>query len=435
LVSNLASQVKNNKCQEQLDERLFPHPIVPLYTERNMKSMKSKIFSFNTVFVLIILVVISILVLIPTGFEKNAQPGSIRSEVEILEVDNSLIHQFGLIREGSQVCTIRVLNGPFKGFETKAVNQLIGKLEMDKIYLPGDRALSVIDIKDNNVSYVNLVDHYRINLELILFMGFILVLVLFAGWTGVKAVLSFVFTILMIWKILIPCFLKGYNPIIIAMLVVTAMTAVTIFLVAGINRKSWVAFLGSLSGSVLTCILAIVFGKYFKVHGAILSFSESLLYSGYAHLNLTDIFIAGIFIASTGALMDLAMDISAAVYEIVEKKPDISKMEAIRSGFSIGRAVTGTMTTTLLLAYSGGYVALLMVFMAQGTPILNILNLKYVAAEIMHTIVGSFGLITVAPFTAILSGIFFTAPTAPYVGTNTIEKTDARDLSTESELN
>ena len=64
----------------------------------------------------------------------------------------------------------------------------------------------------------------------------------------------------------------------------------------------------------------------------------------------------------------------------------------------------GTMTTTLLLAYSGGYVALLMVFMAQGTPVWNILNYKYVASEIVHTIVGSFGLVTVAPFTALTSG-------------------------------
>ena len=71
---------------------------------------------------------------------------------------------------------------------------------------------------------------------------------------------------------------------------------------------------------------------------------------------------------------------------------------------NVGRAAMGTMTTTLLLAYSGGYVALLMVFMAQGTPLYNILNYKYVASEIIHTIVGSFGLVTVAPLTALTSG-------------------------------
>ena len=73
---------------------------------------------------------------------------------------------------------------------------------------------------------------------------------------------------------------------------------------------------------------------------------------------------------------------------------------------NVGRAAMGTMTTTLLFAYSGGYIALLMVFMAQGTPVDHILNYKYVAAEIIHTVIGSFGLVTVAPFTALCAGLF-----------------------------
>lgn len=372
--------------------------------------MKNKLINANNIFVFFMLVAITILFFLPTGFEEIKHPNSLREQVQILEVDNSQVYQVGLIRHGDQVCKIKILSGTFKGKEAYGVNLLMGKLEMDKIFVPGDRALAVIDYDSEKINFVNLVDHYRINLEIILFMGFVLVLILFAGWTGVKAVLSFMLTILMIWKILIPFFLKGINPIIISMLVVMAITASTILLVSGLTRKSYVAILGSLSGSLLTCVLAIIFGKSFKVHGAVLHFSESLLYSGYANLSLTDIFIAGIFIASAGALMDLAMDISAAVHEIVEKKPDITRKEAIKSGLSIGRAVLGTMTTTLLLAYSGGYVALLMVFMAQGTPIMNILNLKYVSGEILHTIVGSFGLVMVAPLTAILAGIFFTHP-------------------------
>ena len=106
--------------------------------------------------------------------------------------------------------------------------------------------------------------------------------------------------------------------------------------------------------------------------------------------------------------MDLAVDITSAVNEVVKKRPDISRWEAVRSGMNVGRAAMGTMTTTLLLAYSGGYVALLMVFMAQGTPLYNILNYKYVASEIIHTIVGSFGLVTVAPLTALTAAMLLT---------------------------
>jgi uncharacterized membrane protein len=96
------------------------------------------------------------------------------------------------------------------------------------------------------------------------------------------------------------------------------------------------------------------------------------------------------------------------MYEVVRRKPDIAFKDALQSGMHVGRAVLGTMTTTLLLAYSGGYITLLMVFMAQGVPLANLFNLNYVAAEVLHTLVGSFGLVTVAPFTALTGAFIFT---------------------------
>lgn len=115
--------------------------------------------------------------------------------------------------------------------------------------------------------------------------------------------------------------------------------------------------------------------------------------------------MAGIFIGASGSMMDLSVDITSAVWEVVQKKPDISGREAVRSGMNVGRAAMGTMTTTLLLAYSGSYVTQMMVFMAQGTPVDHILNYRYVASEVLHTVAGSFGLVTVAPFTALAAGL------------------------------
>ena len=165
----------------------------------------------------------------------------------------------------------------------------------------------------------------------------------------------------------------------------------------GFDRRCWAAVSGSFLGIPVTCVLGILFTDLFQIHGAVMSYSESLLYSGYAHLSLTQIFMASIFIGASGAVMDLSVDITSAVHEVVKKRPDLSWQEAARSGLNVGRAAMGTMTTTLLFAYSGGYIALLMVFMAQGTPVDHILNYKYVAAEIIHTVIGSFGLVTVAP--------------------------------------
>jgi uncharacterized membrane protein len=284
----------------------------------------------------------------------------------------------------------------------------MGRLEIDKAFNIGDKALVVIDYTGQTIRNVTMVDHYRINLESILIGIFAIFLIIFARWTGAKALLSFLLTVLMIWKLLVPLLLKGWNPIIISLYFVVIATTIIIFMVGGFNRKSVAAVLGSLAGTILTSVLAIIFGNSFKIHGAVLPYSESLLYAGYAHLNLTEILIAVVFIASAGALMDLAMDIAAAVQEVVDNKPDITAKEAILSGLNIGRTVVGTMTTTLLFAYTGGYISLLMFFMAQGTPIIDILNLKYVSMEIMHTVVGSFGLVAVAPFTAITSGLLLT---------------------------
>lgn len=359
-----------------------------------------------------ILVAFCVLLALLPGVKAGQQHNSERVKARIISVDNTSVYKTGLILQGDQYCTLRILQGNLTGQTVRGVNKLIGKMELDKIFVSGDSALIVLDsgIDGGIVEPATMIDHYRLGLELILFLGFILLLVLFAGITGLKALLSFIVTVLAVWKMLVPSLLAGFNPILVSFALTVVLTVVIIFAVGGFTRKSAAAVSGSLLGTLLTTILAVIFGAVFKIHGAVMPFAENLLYSGYAHLNLTDIFISCIFIASSGALMDLAMDISSAVEEVVLKKPDISTREAVCSGMNVGRSVIGTMTTTLLLAYSGGYLSLLMVFAAQGTPVINVLNLKYVAAEIMHTLIGSIGLVTVAPFTALMAGLLLVTP-------------------------
>lgn len=359
----------------------------------------------NTIPILITLIAIVILVCIPNKFPQRIYENTERVSARVLSTDESFIINNGLIRTGEQLCEIEILQGKFKGKTVQGSNILSGSLEQDKIFAVGDKILVTLDYTGDQIRVATLVDHYRINYEILLVGIFIIFLVGFSGVVGIKAILSFIFTILSMWKILIPLFLIGYNPVIIGMTTTIILICVTIGLVYGIDRRSLAGIIGSLSGSIVTCLMALFFVSKFKIHGAVMSYSETLLYSGYENLNLTEIFIASIFIASAGAAMDVAVDITSAVAEVVEKKPDITKVEAIKSGINVGRSIMGTMMTTLLLAYSGGYIGLLMVFMAQGTPIINILNLKYVSSEILHTLIGSFGLITVAPFTALASGI------------------------------
>ena len=359
--------------------------------------------------VLAALILLAVLLVLPTGYEEAlVYQSADRVRAEVLSTDESTIIDTGLVRSGEQRCTVRLLGGQFEGRTVDAVNRLNGSLAEDKLFAPGDSAFVTVSHDGDQITTVSMTDHYRIDKELMLAGIFLLLLVLFAGWTGVRAVLSFIDTILLMWKVLVPCLLRGWNPVWVALGLVVVLTGLILSLIYGFERRCLAAASGAVLGIGVTAVLGIVFTDLFQIHGAVMESSESLLYAGYQHLDLTQIFMASIFLGSSGAVMDLSVDVCSAVYEVVQKRPDIGTREAISSGFAVGRAACGSTTTTLLLAYSGSYIALLMVFMAQGTPVEFILNYKYVAAEIVHTIVGSFGLVTVAPLTAITSGLLLT---------------------------
>ncbi len=359
--------------------------------------------------VLAALVLLAVLLLLPTGYEgaltyQNAD----RVRAEVLSTDESSLVDTGLIRTGEQRCQVRLLGGQFQGKTVEAVNRLNGSLAQDKLFAPGDVAFVAVSHSGGAVTAVTMTDHYRLDKEALLAGLFLLLLVAFAGATGVRAILSFVVTILMMWKVLVPALLRGWNPVWVALGLVLALTVLILSLIYGFDRRCLAASSGAALGIAVTAVLGVAFTDLFRIHGAVMESSESLLYAGYQYLDLTKIFMASIFLGSSGAVMDLSVDICSSVWEVVQKKPDIGPREAIASGFAVGRAACGSTTTTLLLAYSGSYIALLMVFMAQGTPLAFILNYKYVAAEIVHTIVGSFGLVTVAPLTAVTSGLLLT---------------------------
>jgi len=346
------------------------------------------------------------------------QGSSLRAVGEILAVDDSLVKRIGPIKEGDQLLSLRVLTGPFKGREFESSNHLIGKLELDKLFAPGDRALVILDLNADrsDVAYANVLDHFRLASLVLLATCFIALLVVFGRWTGLKTALCFAFSAVAIFKVLLPAMLVGIHPVFATLVVVSVLAAVISFLIGGFTRKGLVAFLGSMLGILSTALLAVVVTRILKLNGAGIPYSETLLYTGYQHLDLAAIFSSGIFLASSGAVLDLAMDIAAAMDEFAFHKPDIGRGSLLKSGFSIGRMVIGTQTTTLLFAYSSGFSGLLLTFIAQGAPLANVLNMVYVSSELANILVGSLGLVLVAPFTAIVGALLLSKPRAASAG-------------------
>ena len=196
-----------------------------------MKALSNKL-NYVTQLILGFLLII-ILIAIPTGYEGALiYTESEKCKAEVISTDESSVINTGLVQSGEQLCELKILDGMFEGEIVEGVNMLSGSLENDKMYSPGDEALVVVSYDDaGGITSVTMTDHYRVDKEVILAIMFIVLLILFAGKNGVFAVLSFVITVLMIWKILVPCYLRGMNPVIVGMGITVVLTAVIIFIV------------------------------------------------------------------------------------------------------------------------------------------------------------------------------------------------------------
>lgn len=360
----------------------------------------------NWIFCLVVGIITLLLTLLPDPVLTTA--GQIpRARVRVVSVDNELLDPLGLVFSGVQACEVEVMEGPHKGERMAAQNYMNAALDKDKTYSLGDVAISMVHETKDGITGT-LVDHDRRGITTLLFFLFTLFLVLFGGITGVGALISLCATMVMIWKVYFPLLIAGFSPVLTALLLVILLTVMIDLLVGGLTRMSLAAILGSLGGTAVTLLLAFVFIRLFKLDGGGLPYIVPLLSQSGMAFDMNQLFLSTVFICNSGALMDVSMDIAASCAEVRQHAPDISRGKLIKAGFSVGRPVIGTMTTTLVLAYAGSYLSMLLYFRAQGTPLIDILNYRFVASEIMITLVGSFGLVSVAPLTAVVSGALMT---------------------------
>ena len=370
--------------------------------------MEIRKYRKDIAFIIAFILASTVLLLIPTGFERAIYVNAVGAKAEVLSTDDRGIIQTGLFRTGDQRCHVRVLSGEHKGLEMDGINLLSGSLKEDKIFVPGDTAWVLIERDtDGNPIFINLIDYYRIGTEWILVIAFALILIAFAGIRGIRMILSFVFAFFAIWKMLIPAVLKGASPFLMCTLTLILLTLVTLPMVSGVNRRSLAAICGALLSMLITLLLSLFMTRILRIHGSVLESSEALLYSGFMTLDLTSLFAGVVCLSAGGAIMDLSIDVSAAMWEVKEHSPLIGAKALFASAMEVGRAGVGTQITTLLLAYMGSYLTLMMVYMAQATPIPNIFTSKSIAAEILQTLVGAMGIVMVTPLTALMGMLFF----------------------------
>jgi uncharacterized membrane protein len=202
--------------------------------------------------------------------------------------------------------------------------------------------------------------------------------------------------------------LRGYNPVALTVLVAAVATMITIFIVAGFSYKSFAAILGTIGGLGVAGLAAMLAGKAAHLTGFGSEEAAMLLYIPQnVSLDIQGLLFAGIIIGALGAVMDVSMSVASAVEEVKKANPALGAADLFRSGLNVGRDVMGTMSNTLILAYTGSSVPLLLIFMAYRESLLKMINLDMIASEIVRALSGSLGMVLVVPLTAFIAGLLF----------------------------
>ena len=232
---------------------------------------------------------------------------------------------------------------------------------------------------------------------------------LVGGKKGFNSILALIFTFVAVIMMYIPMMYIGVSPFIAATITVVIITLVTFILIADFQMKSIGAMLGTIFGVIVSGLIALAFGHFGHVTGYNVDDIENLIYVGQnSRLDIGGMLFSGILIASLGAVMDVAMSVSTSLHEIKEQRSEITAKEIFKSGINIGRDMIGTMSNTLILAYVGGSLGLVMIIYAYSYQMHQILNMYSIAIEIMRGIAGTIGIILTVPITSLIMSMLLT---------------------------
>ncbi|MGL4308611.1 YibE/F family protein [Cetobacterium sp. SF1] len=299
---------------------------------------------------------------------------------------------------------IQLLNGEFKG-ETYTLRNTIDQINPYKLILKKGEKILLYQYEENGkLTGLKIFERSKENSLYFLIGIFIASMLVIGGIKGLKAFITLFLTVAIVIGFLIPMLLKGFSPIPITIVAVAIITVLTLFIVSGINRKTFAGILGTVLGTLIAGILAMGVSNYTGLVGMGSEDMQALVYGSNGHfLNYRGILFSGVIIGALGAVMDVAISIAASMWEIESINPEITNKQLIKSGMNIGKDIMGAMSNTLILAYVGSSLSLIMVFISFKLSFTEVINLDIVATEIIRSIAGSIGLVLSIPVTVLVS--------------------------------
>jgi len=329
------------------------------------------------------------------NFEYNSVaigPGQTAERAKILEV---------LPGNNGEDLKIRVLTGDFKDKLFIIENNYYHSDYSARPFKANDKIIVTIDRSSNQQNPgITILNYARDSFSFYLIFVFFSLLILVGRKQGFKSAVSLILTILIIVEVMIPFILKGYNPILSAIFCCFIISILNLIIITGISLKSTATLIGTSFGVVVAGLLAYWVGMLSHFSGLVDEDALLLTNVNQGAFDLNGILFAGIIVGTLGAVMDVSMSISSSMYEIMQNNPDIHKMKLIKSGLSIGKDVMGTMADTLILAYAGTAIPLLLFSINQQTPLIILLNSETISAEILRALSGSIGIVLSIPATS-----------------------------------
>ncbi len=336
-------------------------------------------------------IIFLILLLIPTSvlansnlseeFQSTLYKAEVTKIIEEKQYEDTIVQTLEIELANNEKATIKnTLTGYDNDIELKV----------------GDK-INVITNNDDSYYFHSYEKSSSIILLLIIFMICIIVL---GKIKGLKALISLIITILLIIFAFIPLLLKGYSPVLLSIITCIMATVITFIITNGFTKKTTIAIIGVIGGLLVAGIIAYIFSELMHLTGSS-GESEQMLYyiPGNKGFDLKGLLFAGIIIGALGACMDVAMEITSSLTEIKYHNNEISDKSLFKSGLNIGKDIMGTMVNTLILAYTGGSLSTLLLFIGFNKDVNSIINLESISTEILRAISGSMGLLFTIPIT------------------------------------
>ena len=331
--------------------------------------------------------------------------GSEMVPAQVTQIIDEGTLNLGGTNQNYQDLQVKILSGQYQGVTTQVT---YGKDQIQPAGLhfgPGDDILITIGHGANNQLLGHYSDAMRVRPMLILLAVFVFALLAVTRWKGVRSLIALAFSFLMIIGYVIPHILGGEDPVKVSIIGSMILLVVTLYVTYGWNLKTHASVLSILIVLAVTGIFAWLFIKVAFLTG---NGDESALYLVQVpgiKVDLRGLLLGGMIIGALGVLDDLVITQASAVFELHSANPAAALRELFHQAYRIGQDHVASTVNTLVMAYTGVALPMLLLFTVESGNFSQLINLASVAEEIVRTLVGSLGLISAVPISTIIASL------------------------------